>query len=99
MGMPISIHLRGSRLDTAEDEQRVAAAFDELRRVDSLFSTYRPDSQISRLNRGDIRLADCDPMVREVARCATRAGGAPEGTSTRSCRHPGATPGTTRRGW
>ena len=37
-----------------------------LHRVDDVFSTYRDDSQISRLGRGDISLSDCDPDVGEV---------------------------------
>ena len=53
---------------TPESVQSVEA---ELDRIDLLFSTYRPDSQISRLNTGQIRLTDCSPEVREVlAACA-----------------------------
>lgn len=37
-----------------------------LHRVDELFSTYRPGSEISRLARGELSLADADPLVREV---------------------------------
>jgi thiamine biosynthesis lipoprotein len=37
-----------------------------LHRVDENFSTYRPDSQISRLGRGEMNLADCDPEAAEV---------------------------------
>jgi thiamine biosynthesis lipoprotein len=37
-----------------------------LRRVDALFSTYRPDSEICRLDRGERALGDADPLVREV---------------------------------
>ena len=37
-----------------------------LHRVDDVFSTYRPGSQISRLGRGEIGVADCDPEVAEV---------------------------------
>jgi thiamine biosynthesis lipoprotein len=44
----------------------LAAAVDWLHRVDAVFSTYRTDSQISRLGRGEIALADCDPEVAEV---------------------------------
>lgn len=46
-------------------------AWAELRHADELFSTYRPDSEISRLGRGEIALANCSPEVDEVlARCA-----------------------------
>jgi thiamine biosynthesis lipoprotein len=66
MGMPISIHLRGaaSHHDTAR--AAVAAVFSELRTVDAIFSTYRPDSDISRYNRGELPPAECHPTVTEV---------------------------------
>lgn len=42
-----------------------------LHHVDATFSTYRADSEISRLGRGELRPAACSPEVREVlARCA-----------------------------
>jgi thiamine biosynthesis lipoprotein len=41
-----------------------------LREVDATFSTYRDDSEISRLDRGEITLAECRPEVDEVlTRC------------------------------
>jgi thiamine biosynthesis lipoprotein len=40
--------------------------------VDATFSTYQPDSPVSRLGRGEIELADCPYEVGEVlAACAT----------------------------
>jgi thiamine biosynthesis lipoprotein len=41
--------------------------FAELRAVDALFSTWKPASQVSRLRRGELALAGCDPLVQEVA--------------------------------
>jgi thiamine biosynthesis lipoprotein len=35
-------------------------------RVDDLFSTWRPDTEISRIGRGELALADASPEVREV---------------------------------
>ena len=35
--------------------------------ADALFSTWKPDSEVSRLRRGEIGMASCDPLVREVA--------------------------------
>jgi thiamine biosynthesis lipoprotein len=64
MGMPASILLRGPSLDGVE--ALVTAAYGELRRVDELFSTYRADSEISRLRRGEVTAAQLDPVVREV---------------------------------
>ena len=44
--------------------------FDWFREVDERFSTYKDDSEISRLNRGELHIRDCHPDVRWVlARC------------------------------
>ncbi|WP_329048871.1 FAD:protein FMN transferase [Amycolatopsis sp. NBC_01488] len=37
-----------------------------LHRVDALFSTYRPDSDISRIGRGELTIPGADPLVAEV---------------------------------
>ena len=68
MGMPISVHVRGADARGLAVEQAVAALFDDLRDAEAVFSTYRPDSEISRLQRGELTLADCRPEVREVHR-------------------------------
>jgi thiamine biosynthesis lipoprotein len=60
MGMPIEIDVR----DAAAVD--VEPAFDWLRRADATFSTYRDDSDISRLDRGEVGLAECRPDVDEV---------------------------------
>ncbi|WP_431961548.1 FAD:protein FMN transferase [Actinacidiphila sp. bgisy160] len=41
--------------------------------VDAVFSTYRPESAVSRLGRGEIGLADCPAEVREVLDLCARA--------------------------
>ncbi|MBT8226468.1 MAG: FAD:protein FMN transferase [Dactylosporangium sp.] len=66
MNMPISIHLRGAGLASPEVERAVAEVFADLRRVEGLFSTFRPDSQVSAINRGQARPGDCHPLVAEV---------------------------------
>src|SRR3954447_10525190 len=60
MGIPVGIDVR----EPAGVD--VEAAFDWLREVDATFSTYREDSDISRLDRGELALADCRPEVDEV---------------------------------
>ena len=66
MGMPIIIDVRDPDVDPAALDR----AFDWLRWVDDTFSTYKPDSQICRLNRGELALSDAHPDVRAVlARC------------------------------
>jgi FAD:protein FMN transferase len=67
MGLPFSIHLRGT---TGVAEDAINAAVEEvwesLRRADRIFSTYRPDSDISRIRNRELRIRDADPAVRRV---------------------------------
>jgi thiamine biosynthesis lipoprotein len=62
MGTVISIDVRGMEVPEAAIDQ----AFQWLREVDARFSTYRADSEVSRLGRGELVLADCHPDVAEV---------------------------------
>jgi thiamine biosynthesis lipoprotein len=62
MGTAISLDLR----DRAVSPAAVDAMFDHLRDVDARFSTYRQDSEISRLGRGEMSLDSCSPDVSEV---------------------------------
>lgn len=66
MGMPISLALRGRRAATPAAENAWQAVVSELEDIDLIFSTYRPDSYVSRLGRGEIDLAQCPPEVAEV---------------------------------
>ncbi len=64
MGMPIVVEVRDEDVDaTALDE-----VFDWLRWVDATFSTYKEGSEISRLARGELALANACPEVRDVLR-------------------------------
>jgi len=66
MGMPVVVDVR----DEAVDAAALDALFEWLRHVDATFSTYKEDSEISLLNRGELALADAQPDVRAVlARC------------------------------
>jgi FAD:protein FMN transferase len=62
MGMPIIVDVR----DEPAPASTVADVFDWFRWVDAVFSTYRPDSQISRYNRGELAFADLHPDVMTV---------------------------------
>jgi thiamine biosynthesis lipoprotein len=79
MGLPISLHVRGDRVRSAVVCERVDAVFAELRQVDATFSTYRPDSEISRLNRGELDPDACSDVVVEVARLCELARVATDG--------------------
>lgn len=52
----------------------VADAVTWLHRVDDVFSTYRYDSQVSRISRGELRLVDCDGDVEEVLELCAQVG-------------------------
>jgi thiamine biosynthesis lipoprotein len=71
MGTVFSFDVRGG------EPGAVKAALEEavagLHRVDAVFSTYREDSQISRLARGDLTVEDCDPEVAEVLELGAEA--------------------------
>ena len=62
MGTVISIDMRPPRVpDVVIDE-----AVDWLRQVDRRFSVYKPDSEISRLGRGELTVDECNPDVATV---------------------------------
>lgn len=66
MGMPILIDVR----DREVAPEALDRAFAWFREVDARFSTYKPESEICRLNRGELQLAEAHADVREViARC------------------------------
>jgi len=65
MGMPIVVDARD-----VDDPSALEPLFDWFRLVDERFSTYRPESEISRLNRGELSPAEAHADVREVlVRC------------------------------
>lgn len=62
MGTAVSVDLR----DRKVPDSAINAVFDWFREVDQRFSTYKPDSEISRLGRGESTLDQCHPDVAEV---------------------------------
>jgi len=61
MGMPVRIVL--PRLDSEELFQQ---SFTLLEKVDARFSTYKEDSEISRINRGEVKRVDAGSDIQEV---------------------------------
>lgn len=66
MGMPISLALRGRHATDPVGERAWLEAVATLRDVDRVFSTYRSDSHVSRLDRGELEPGECPPEVAEV---------------------------------
>lgn len=62
MGMPITISI----VDKAALQSDIDAVFDYFQKVDERFSTYKKDSEISRINRGEIKEADMSDEMRLV---------------------------------
>lgn len=77
MGLPISLHVRGGVVD-----KQAAAFFDQLKRADHIFSLWRPESDISRLARGEAGVAQLNPLVNEVWELAEAAEKATGGAYT-----------------
>jgi len=68
MGMPITV----DACDPEVDDSVVDAVYAWLRFVDATFSTYRQDSEICRLHRGELALGDAHPAVASVLRRCER---------------------------
>lgn len=62
MGTVFSIDIR----DDGEWREAVGAVTSWLHRVDAIFSTYKSDSEVSRIRRGELRAADAAPEVATV---------------------------------
>ena len=77
MGMPASLLLRADSLAGVEDV--VAAAYRVFREADATFSTYRDDSEISRLRRGELARRDVSADVTEVLALCEQARQATDG--------------------
>ncbi|NUR38687.1 MAG: FAD:protein FMN transferase [Streptomyces sp.] len=71
MGTVFSFDVRGGDPDTVR--AALAEAVAGLHRVDTVFSTYRDDSQISRLAHGELTVEECDPEVAEVLELGAEA--------------------------
>lgn len=76
MGLPVSVHVRGPAAHGAATADAVAALFAELREIDALFSTYREDSLVSAVNRGEtVRHPLLDTVSTLCAEARDRTGG------------------------
>jgi thiamine biosynthesis lipoprotein len=66
MGTVFSFDIRPNGTAPEDVQDALDEAIQWLHWVDETFSTYKPDSQIRRLGRGELRLEDCHESVREV---------------------------------
>src|SRR6266511_4051033 len=73
MGTAISVDIADD-LPPSELTRLADEAFDWFRLVDARFSTYKADSDVSRLGRRERRLADCAPEAGAVNHCVNAGG-------------------------
>jgi len=66
MGMPITIEV----VDQRVKETDIASIFDYFASVDRMFSTYKKESEISRLNAGEITKKELSTDVRQILQLA-----------------------------
>ncbi len=66
MGMPITIEV----VDPKVTESDIASIFDYFASVDRMFSTYKKESEISRLNAGELSEKQVSPDVRQILQLA-----------------------------
>lgn len=97
MGMPVSVALRGRHADDGHGRAAWGRVMDSLRWSDRVFSTYRDESFVSRLRRGEICVHDCPPEVAEVLALGEAARVASEGAF--SVWRPELDPAGVVKGW
>src|SRR5258708_40081083 len=66
MGMPITVEL----VDPKVTESDMASVFDYFASVDRMFSTYKKESEISRLNSGELTKKQLSADVRQILQLA-----------------------------
>jgi thiamine biosynthesis lipoprotein len=70
MGTMASVHVHDSA-DPSDIDAAIDEVWQELDRLEGIFSTFRPSSEISRINRGELHLLDAGPEVIEVIDACT----------------------------
>lgn len=79
MGMPISLALRGRHARGRHADAAWSRVLDVLHDVDRVFSTYREDSVVAAIRRGELAVADAPEQVQEVLEIAGHAARATDG--------------------
>ncbi len=64
MGMPVTFEIAGRDDQAAADA--IDAGFDYIAYVDLTFSTYKDESEIMRINRGELELEDASDDMKEI---------------------------------
>ena len=62
MGMPVTVHA----VDAAAEEDWLDEVYADFVLLDKVFSPFRSESAVSRMNRGELQEADAAPLVRQA---------------------------------
>ena len=73
MGTMVSFTVHRGRHGGGELTEALGQACDILHRADTLFSTWKPDSTLSQLRRGELSVSDCPSEFNEVIRLCAHA--------------------------
>ncbi len=73
MGMPISVHVRATEPTRPDIAAAVANVFAHLRRADTVLSTWRTDSDLLRLQHGELDSGAADGWVADVVELSLEA--------------------------
>lgn len=63
MGMPVTVQVA----DDGAEDRAFQEVFDDFELLDRTFSPFMADSEVSRIDRGELRLEDAGELVRQVA--------------------------------
>ena len=94
MGMPITVEI----VDAVSPEL-LSAAFDYFESVDGRFSTYKPDSEISQFNSGEISASELSAEMQEVFNLAQATAKASHGFFDMKCGDGSVDPSGIVKGW
>jgi FAD:protein FMN transferase len=63
MGMPVTVNV----VDGAAQAEALARVFEDFALLDRIFSPFLPESEVSRINRGELRLDDAGELVSQAS--------------------------------
>lgn len=66
MGLPVSVHVRAADPERPDIDHAVRQVFAHLRKADAVFSTWRADSELLRLQHGEADPSGLHPWIGEV---------------------------------
>jgi FAD:protein FMN transferase len=98
-GTVIFIDAASSRISESEIQSAIDKVQEFLFLVDTLFSTYKESSEVSRLRRGEISITDCSPDLQEVWDLCTYAKKVTDGSFDPWCVEGGFDPSGYVKGW